>query len=142
MKPVKSLISAVLGASILLSSVVMAKNYVVRAEVTSFKPMVIKIAPGDTVSWENMAGHITSSIKKYLPKGAKGWTSTLGEDFTTQPLTVPGAYFYKCIPHWGLGMGGVIIVGDPTNLDDVKAMKPRGAAKRLYKKAVKAMKKK
>jgi len=142
MKPVKSLISAVLGASVLLSSVVMAENHVVRAEVTAFKPIVIKIAPGDTVSWENMAGHVTSSIKEYLPAGAKGWTSQMGEDFTTPPLTVEGAYFYKCIPHWGMGMGGVIIVGNPTNLDDVKAKKPKGSAKRLYKKAVKAMKKK
>jgi len=136
----KSLISTVLGASVLLSSAVMAENHVVSAAVTAFKPMVVKIAPGDTVSWENMNGHITETITEYLPAGAEGWTSQMGENYQTEPLTVEGVYFYKCTPHWGAGMGGVIIVGNPTNMDDVKALKPKGAAKRLYKKAAKALK--
>jgi len=140
MKHTKSLISAALGASVLLSSMVMAEDHIVSAAVTAFKPMVIKIAPGDTVSWEKMNGHITETINEYLPAGAEGWMSKMGENFTTPPLTVEGAYFYKCTPHWGAGMGGVIIVGSPTNMDDVKALKPKGAAKRLYKKAVKALK--
>ncbi len=140
MKYGKSLISALLGASVLLSSAVMAENHVVNAEVTAFNPMVIKIAPGDTVSWENMNGHITHTIDEYLPAGAEGWESQMGENFQTKPLTVEGAYFYKCTPHWGAGMGGVIIVGNPTNLDDVAATSPKGAAKRLLKKAEKAMK--
>lgn len=138
MKYVKSLIGAVIAASI--STAVMAENHTVTAAVTAFKPMVIKIAPGDTVSWENMNGHITHTIDEYLPAGATGWNSPMGENFQTPPLTVEGAYFYKCDPHWGTGMGGVIIVGTPTNLDDVAAKKPKGAAKRLYKKAAKAMK--
>lgn len=140
MKYAKSLIGAVLGASVLLSSSVMAEDHVVTAAVTAFKPMVVKIAPGDTVSFENMNGHITHTLEEYLPAGAEGWMSKMGENFTTPPLTVEGAYFYKCDPHWGAGMGGVIIVGTPTNMDDVKALKPKGAAKRLYKKAVKALK--
>ena len=136
----KTLISTLLGASVLLSSVVMAENHVVTAEVTAFKPLVIKIAPGDTVSWENMSGHITHTLDEYLPAGAEGWMSQMGEDYQTAPLTVEGAYFYKCDPHWGMGMGGVIIVGTPTNMDDVAALKPKGSAKRMYKKALKALK--
>ncbi len=136
----KTLISSLLGASVLLSSAVMAENHVVTAAVTAFKPMVIKIAPGDTVSWENMNGHIVETIPEYLPAGAEGWTSQMGENYQTKPLTVEGAYFYKCTPHWGAGMGGVIIVGNPTNMDDVEALKPKGAAKRLFKKAKKALK--
>ncbi|PCJ32009.1 MAG: copper-binding protein [Gammaproteobacteria bacterium] len=136
----KSLVSALLGASVLLSSSVMAENHLVTTVGPSFKPMVIKIAPGDTVSWDNMLTHIVATMPEYLPAGAEGWESAMGESFTTPPLTVEGAYFYKCTPHWGMGMGGVIIVGNPTNLDDVKATKPKGAAKRLYKKAMKAMK--
>jgi pseudoazurin len=140
MKYGKTLISTILGASVLLSSAVMAEDHVVTAAVTAFKPMVIKIAPGDTVSFENMNGHITHTLKEYLPEGAEGWMSQMGENFTTPPLTVEGAYFYKCDPHWGAGMGGVIIVGNPTNLAAVGESKPKGAAKRLYKKAKKAMK--
>ncbi|MBE0439698.1 MAG: copper-binding protein [Gammaproteobacteria bacterium] len=147
MKYGKSLISALLGASVLLSSAVMAENHVINAEVTAFNPMVIKIAPGDTVSWENMNGHITNTIftdnggeHQYIPQGAEGWTSAMGENFQTKPLTVEGVYLYKCDPHWGAGMGGVIIVGTPTNLDDIQATKPKGALKRLVKKAENALK--
>jgi len=148
MKYAKSLIGAVLGASVLLSSAVMAENHVITAAVTAFKPMVIKIAPGDTVSFENMNGHISNTIftnkdqstTQYIPTGAEGWTSAMGDNITTAPLTVEGIYLYKCDPHWGAGMGGVIIVGNPTNLDDIEATKPKGALKRLVKKAKKALK--
>ncbi|MDF1589395.1 MAG: plastocyanin/azurin family copper-binding protein [Gammaproteobacteria bacterium] len=147
MKYGKSLISALLGASVLLSSAVMAENHVITAEVTAFNPMVLKIAPGDTVSWENMNGHITNTTftdnggkHQYIPQGAEGWASAMGENFQTKPLTVEGVYLYKCDPHWGAGMGGVIIVGTPTNLDDIQATKPKGALKRLVKKAEKALK--
>lgn len=147
MKYGKSLIGALLGASVLLSSAVMAENHVITAEVTAFNPMVLKIAPGDTVSWENMNGHITNTTftdnsgeHHYIPEGAEGWTSAMGENFQTKPLTVEGIYLYKCDPHWGAGMGGVIIVGTPTNLDDIQAKEPKGALKRLVKKAEKALK--
>ena len=148
MKYGKSLIGAVLAASTFLSTAVMAENHVINASVTAFKPMVIKIAPGDTVSWENMNGHIVNttfvnkdqSTTEYIPEGATGFMSQMGENFTTEPLTVEGVYLYKCDPHWGAGMGGAIIVGEPTNLEAIKASKPKGALKRLYKKAAKAVK--
>lgn len=147
MKYGKTLISSMLGASVLLSSVVMAENHVITAAVTAFKPMVVKIAPGDTVSWANMNGHITNTTftdssgeHHYFPEGAVGWSSQMGESFQTPPLTVEGIYLYKCDPHWGAGMGGVIIVGTPTNLDDIEATKPKGALKRLVKKTKKALK--
>ena len=148
MKYSKLLINTVIGTSALFSAAVMAENHVVKAEVTAFNPIVIKIAPGDTVSWENMSGHISNTIftntdqskTEYIPEGAEGWTSAMGDDVTTEPLTVEGVYLYKCDPHWGAGMGGVIIVGEPTNLEAIKASKPKGALKRLVKKADKATK--
>lgn len=140
MKYGKSLIAAIFGATTLISSAAMAENHVVSAQGTAFKPMVITIQPGDTVSWENMNGHITHAIDEYIPEGAKGWQSQMGENFTTAPLTVEGVYFYKCDPHWGAGMGGVVIVGNPTNMETIEASKPKGAAKRLMKKAQKAIK--
>lgn len=147
MKYGKSLIGAVIGASVLLSSTVMAENHVVKAQVTAFNPLVIKIAPGDTVSWEGMNGHISNTIftnkdqskTEYIPEGATGWTTAMGENVTTEPLTIEGVYFYKCDPHWGAGMGGVIIVGEPTNLEAIVATKPKGALRRLVKKTQKAV---
>ena len=78
MKYVKSLVAALLGASVLLSSAVMAENHVITTKGAAFSPIVIKVAPGDTVSWENMNTHITESIGEYLPAGAEGWISNMG----------------------------------------------------------------
>jgi pseudoazurin len=147
MKYGKSLIAAALSAAAMMSTSAMAENHVVTAAVTAFDPMVVVAQPGDTVSWENMNGHITNTIfteadgeHQYIPEGATGWTSAMGENFTTAPLTVEGVYLYKCDPHWGAGMGGAIIVGNATNLDAIKATNPKGALKRLVKKAEKAAK--
>ena len=147
MKFGKLLIGTILMVFTALSTAVMAESHVVKAQVTAFNPIVIKIAPGDTVSWTGMSGHISNTIftdktgkHEYLPAGAKGWTSAMGQDYSTDPLTIEGVYFYKCDPHWGAGMGGVIIVGEPTNLQEVVDTKPKGALKRLVKKAVKATK--
>jgi hypothetical protein len=36
-------------------------------------------------------------------------------------------------------MGGIIIVGNPVNIEEIKAQKVTGAGKRLVKKAIKAV---
>jgi pseudoazurin len=147
MKYGKSLIAAALSAATLMSTQAMAADHVVTASVTAFDPMVVVAAPGDTVSWTNMNGHIANTKfvtadgeVEFIPEGATGWTSAMGENFTTSPLTVEGIYLYKCDPHWGAGMGGAIVVGNANNLDAIKATNPKGALKRLVKKAEKAIK--
>ena len=47
-----------------------------------------------------------------------------------------GIYIYKCTPHIGAGMGGAIIVGQPTNLDDIKAADVTGGVARIVRKAI------
>jgi pseudoazurin len=147
MKYGKSLIAAALSAATLMSTAVMAEDHVVTASVTAFKPMVVVAQPGDTVSWTNMNGHIANTKfvtadgeVEFIPEGASGWTSAMGENFTTEPLTVEGVYLYKCDPHWGAGMGGAIVVGEPTNLEAIKATDPKGALGRLVRKTEKALK--
>ncbi len=46
---------------------------------------------------------------------------------------VEGAYAIKCAPHVGMGMIGLVVVGDaPANLDAIKAAKlPKKARERL-----------
>ncbi|NQY51796.1 MAG: copper-binding protein [Piscirickettsiaceae bacterium] len=136
----KSLIGTIAATLTLFSTVILAAEHIVTAKVTSFKPTVIRISIGDTVSWDKMSGHTTETIQGMIPQDAKGWMSAISENFTTPPLTVEGIYFYKCTPHWGAGMGGVVIVGEPTNLASIEGTKPRGAAKRLLKKTKKALK--
>jgi len=143
---------AILATGQILYNPVEAKNYVVKAEGTRYVPSVLRVDVGDTVSFENMAGHTTKTLNKYLPYppgiapddyvDSIAWESKMGKDFTTQPFKVKGLYLVKCQPHWGLGMGMAIIVGkgNPTNLDDIEAMKPKGITKRLIKKVKKFIK--
>jgi pseudoazurin len=111
--------------------------HVVTAQGLKYAPLVIVIAPGDTVAWENMSSHDTQAIEGLVPEGSEMWHSAMGENFQ-QTFSQEGIYIYKCTPHFGAGMGGVIIVGKPVNLDAIKAAAVKGAAKRLVKKAIQA----
>jgi len=44
----------------------------------------------------------------------------------------PGVYGYKCKPHYGMGMVGMIVVGEPTNADQAKAVTHPGKAKQAF----------
>ncbi|MGL1919526.1 MAG: pseudoazurin [Hyphomicrobiales bacterium] len=100
-----------------------------------FYPAVLKIELGDTVRFISKSkGHNSQSDKKAIPEGAENWKSKIGKDFEVT-YTVDGTYGYYCTPHRGMGMVGLILVGDyKTNYDDVKASKQKGKAKKVYKK--------
>ncbi len=147
MKFGKTITAALIGASTLFSAAAMAETHQVQASLTSFDPLVVKAQPGDQVTWTKMSGHLVNTTftdadgeKQYIPEGAEGFMSQMGDNFTTDPLTVEGVYLYKCDPHWGAGMGGAIIVGEPTNLQAIVDSKPKGALKRLVKKVQQATK--
>lgn len=96
-----------------------------------FEPAFLKVAPGDVVHFVAVdKGHDTESL--LVPDGADGWKGKLSQNVDVT-LTVPGLYAYKCAPHVGLGMVGLIEVGDaPTNVDAVKALKlPNKATARM-----------
>lgn len=101
--------------------------HVVNAEARIFNPDVIYVKPGDNVRFVNMTSHDAVSINQVplpdgqvfegmLPEGAEGWKSKMGNDFTLQ-MDIEGVYPYVCIPHIGFGMVGVIVVGEPVNVD-------------------------
>ncbi|MCY4210571.1 MAG: plastocyanin/azurin family copper-binding protein [Gammaproteobacteria bacterium] len=101
--------------------------HVVNAEARIFNPDVIYVQPGEYVKFVNMASHDTVSINKVplpdgkifegmLPEGAEGWKSGMGNNITFQ-LDIEGVYPYVCIPHIGFGMVGVVVVGEPVNID-------------------------
>lgn len=116
------------------------QTWSVKAEVVKFNPMVLRINTGDKVSFENMTGHTASLMPEFVPAGSIDvveWNVQMGNDFVTPPLTVPGIYFVKCDPHYGMGMVMAIIVSAPTNLTVIEAKKPKGVDKRLLKKVKK-----
>ncbi|MCB2427106.1 plastocyanin/azurin family copper-binding protein [Methylophaga pinxianii] len=114
-----------------------SKNHTVTAQGLIYEPLVLTIAPGDSVSWTNMSTHNTESIEGLIPEGAEMWMSEMSENFS-RTFTQEGIYIYKCTPHFGAGMGGAIIVGKPVNLEQIKNSGAKGAAKRLVNKAVQA----
>ena len=98
-----------------------------------FEPAAVKIAKGDTVTFiPTDKGHNAETVKDMLPAGA---TPCKGKMNETVKITfdVPGAYAVKCAPHVGMGMIGVVVVGDaPANLDAIKGGKlPKKARERL-----------
>lgn len=94
-----------------------------------FSPALIQIELGDTVKWvATDRGHNVEFVRGAVPDGVKPFRSALGKD-VSYTFSTPGAYVYKCTPHYGLGMVGIIIVGEtPDNLLDIAAKKYPGKA--------------
>ena len=84
-----------------------------------FKPKLLNIAPGDTVTWINEADefHNMLTYPDGYPKGAKAFASDdlakKGQKWS-HVFTVPGTYEYHCLPHLPMGMHGMIIAGKPS----------------------------
>ena len=84
-----------------------------------FKPAVLKIAPGDSVTWKaTNPGHNTASIAEMTPDASLEWNGKINEELKIT-FTKEGVYGYKCTPHYILGMIGIIAVGD--NLANLEA---------------------
>ena len=97
-----------------------------------FEPSFLTIAPGDTVHFlATDKGHNVLSIKGMSPDGATPFQSEMNEDITVT-FDKPGAYGFECKPHYGMGMVGLIVVGDPVNLAEAKAVPQKGKAKKKF----------
>lgn len=83
-----------------------------------FTPMLLYINPGDRVDFENMEIHNLETLGAMVPKGQKKINSEIGENVSITFKTV-GIIVYKCTPHWGNRMGGVIVVGKPDNIEAI-----------------------
>src|SRR2546430_2778479 len=64
-----------------------------------FEPALVKIAPGDTVTFvPTDKGHNAETIADMLPAGAEPFKGGIGKEVTVT-FTVPGVYGVKCLPH-------------------------------------------
>jgi pseudoazurin len=98
-----------------------------------FEPAFLKIQPGDAVRFvPTDKGHDAETIPGFLPQGAKPFKGKMSEAVTVT-FDVPGLYGYRCSPHYGMGMIGLVEVGDGTaGLDAARQVKlPPIAAKRM-----------
>ena len=96
-----------------------------------FEPALIKVAPGDTVKFvATDKGHNAETIKGMLPADAAPFLGKNGEDVAVT-FEKPGVYGVKCLPHYGMGMVAMVVVGTPTNIDEAKAVPQAGKAKQV-----------
>ena len=89
-------------------------------QVMVFDPPFIKANIGDTVTFlpTDML-HNSQSVPGLIPSSASSWNGAMNEKITIE-LNTEGVYVYQCTPHIALGMIGVIQVGEPTNIDNIK----------------------
>ena len=97
-----------------------------------FSEKVVKINVGDTVFWKATdKGHNVEFIKGGTPDGVEKFKSKYNID-TEYKFTIPGIYAYWCTPHKGMGMIGFVVVGgDKSNLDSIKAIRFMGKSKKI-----------
>lgn len=94
---------------------------------------VAKIDAGQTIKWVAAdKGHNVEFIAGpegfEIPKKSK-----LSEDYSFK-FDTKGVYLYKCTPHVGIGMIGIVVVGgDSSNKDAIAKIKLPGKAKKRLK---------
>ncbi len=99
-----------------------------------FEPSVIKIAPGDTVHFVPAdKGHNVESIDGMLPEGAQPFKGEMNKDLTVA-FDKAGVYGIRCKPHYGMGMVGLVVVGEPVNKTAAAAVEQKGKAKQTFAK--------
>ncbi|MEL7091276.1 MAG: pseudoazurin [Pseudomonadota bacterium] len=99
-----------------------------------FYPEIVRAQPGDVVRFLSIDNnHNSQAFDEMLPMGVEPWKSTIGKDFD---LTVEaeGAYGFFCTPHKGLGMVGLLLVGDVSgNYEALKEVRQRGKSRQRFK---------
>jgi pseudoazurin len=97
-----------------------------------FEPALVNVQPGDTVKFiATDKSHNVESIAAMLPEGATPFVGKMNESLTVS-FDKAGVYGYKCKPHYGMGMVGMVVVGDPGNVDQAKAAKHPGKAGKIF----------
>ena len=97
-----------------------------------FEPSLVKIEPGDTVKFVSVnKGHNAESIKGMMPADAVPFVGKLSQDLEIK-FDKPGVYGVKCLPHYGMGMVALIVVGTPANQEEAMKVVHPGKAKQVF----------
>lgn len=131
------------AALLALSTSVHAEEHIVRMlnaapndaqNANVYEPAVLFVEPGDTVTFiPTDNGHNSASKRGMIPEGAEPWNSPLDQEFSIT-LTVTGVYGFICVPHYEMGMVGMIQVGSaPPNLAAAKKVRQIGQAKKAFR---------
>ncbi|PHR85212.1 MAG: pseudoazurin [Colwellia sp.] len=117
---------------LLCSSVVNAKEHIVNLKTTGnngkmmvFEPMLLQISVGDTVNFiPSDTSH--NAVSFSVPSDKSTFNTPYGKA-TKITFSEKGVVLVKCLPHFVMGMIGVIQVGD--DVDKTKALADWNAIK-------------
>ena len=103
-----------------------------------FSQEVVKVEIGDTVTWlPSSKGHNVEMISS--PNKMKFKSKNSKEAKIT--FDTPGIYYYWCTPHKGMGMIGLVVVGnDLSNIADIAGAKAIGKSKKKLKNLLASLK--
>ncbi|MFC4353303.1 pseudoazurin [Fodinicurvata halophila] len=136
MKMQKLQFALAIAGTLLISGTALAADHEVQmlnkgadGKPMAFEPAYLEIEPGDTVTFVlTDRNHNAEIIPGMLPEGAEEWKGAMNEEITVT-FDQEGIYGYKCLPHYGMGMVGVIKVGDAmANADAAEEVKHPGRA--------------
>ncbi|HEX2841226.1 pseudoazurin [Hyphomicrobium sp.] len=97
-----------------------------------FEPEFIKVNVGDTVKFvPTNKGHNAEMIPGLWPEGAAEFKGDLNEE-AVLTIDKPGIYGIKCLPHYPMGMIGMVVAGEPTNKSQLDSYKPVATAEKRY----------
>ena len=106
-----------------------------------FAPEVVHISPDETVNFVALdKGHEVHSVPGMIPDGAEPFEAKINQDVKVM-FTVPGVYVIACKPHTAMGMVGVVVVGDPINIDTIDPSTLPGKARTKLDSLLKPLKK-
>ena len=99
---------------------------------------IVKVDVGDTVTWlPTSKGHNVEMIAS--PNDMKLKSKNSKEVKVT--FDTSGIYYYWCTPHKGMGMIGLVVVGnDLSNIDDIANAKAMGKSKKKLKGLITSLK--
>ena len=102
-----------------------------------FSEEIVRIGIGDTVTWvPTNKGHNVEMVSS--PNNMKFKSKNNKE--TSITFEQSGIYYYWCTPHKGMGMIGLILVGeDKSNFDQVLNAKALGKSKKKLKRLLKEL---
>lgn len=92
-----------------------------------------RVDVGETITWvPTSKGHNVEWIAG--PDGAELPKKSKNSKEVSMTFEVPGIYYYWCTPHKGMGMIGLVVVGDDvSNKDAIAKAKALGKSKKKLK---------
>ncbi|EZP71097.1 Azu1 pseudoazurin (Blue copper protein) [Sphingomonas paucimobilis] len=99
-----------------------------------FEPAFVKAAPGDVIRFvPTDPSHNAETIAGLWPARVKPAKGMINKELAV-PVSTPGLYGFKCLPHYGMGMVALVQVGNAPAADVAAARAvrlPGLAAKRM-----------